>query len=96
MCIGSTDERLKQWVRLKRLGLKGGLKSIEQQLGMDRSEETSGLSGWDAVRLWNLWQAGNEDAGEVLMRYNREDVVNMEYLLQWAYPRMEDMITSYP
>ena len=53
---------------LKRLGLKGGLKSIEQQLGLNRSDETGGLSGWDAVRLWELWQAGNEDAGEVLLR----------------------------
>ncbi|MEP6754732.1 MAG: ribonuclease H-like domain-containing protein [Chthonomonadales bacterium] len=73
---------------LKRLGYKGGLKSIEQQLGMDRSDETSGLGGWDAVRLWNLWQSGNEDALEILLRYNKEDVVNMEYLLEFAYAKM--------
>jgi uncharacterized protein len=73
---------------LKRLGYRGGLKAIEDRLGIERSEETQGLSGWDAVRLWNLWRAGNAKALEVLLAYNREDVLNMQTLLEWAYPRM--------
>jgi uncharacterized protein YprB with RNaseH-like and TPR domain len=73
---------------LKRLGYSGGLKLIEDRLGIERSEETQGLSGWDAVRLWYLWRGGNRKALEVLLAYNREDVLNMETLLQWAYPRI--------
>jgi len=36
---------------LHRLGLTGGLKRIETELGISRSGETTGLSGFDAVRL---------------------------------------------
>jgi hypothetical protein len=36
---------------LRRLGLTGGPKRIETQLGLSRSGETTGLSGFDAVRL---------------------------------------------
>ena len=36
---------------LRRLGLRGGLKRIEQTLGIARPSELDGLSGWDAVRL---------------------------------------------
>src|SRR5437870_5782225 len=37
---------------LKRLGYSGGLKRVESALGITRSPQTVGLSGWDAVRLW--------------------------------------------
>ena len=70
---------------LRRLGLSGGLKSIEQQLGLSRSSETTGLSGWDAVRLWREWRRGSEEARELLLRYNAEDVVNMAPLARLAY-----------
>lgn len=79
---------------LKRLGYRGGLKAIEDRLGITRSEDTQGLSGWDAVRLWNLWRGGNARALEVLLDYNREDVLNMEVLLNWAYPRMVELSRS--
>jgi uncharacterized protein YprB with RNaseH-like and TPR domain len=79
---------------LKRLGYSGGLKRIEEKLGIDRTEETRGLSGWDAVRLWRMYRAGNEKALEVLLTYNREDVLHMENLLQWAYPRLVAHLTG--
>lgn len=58
--------------------LKGGLKRVEQRLGIHR--DTEGLNGWDAVRLWNAHRAGDNGALEVLLRYNREDVENLEAL----------------
>lgn len=79
---------------LKRLGLSGGLKKVEDKLGIDRTEETAGLSGWDAVRLWRMYQAGNEQALELLLTYNREDVLHMENLLQWAYPRLVSLLSD--
>jgi len=36
---------------LRRLGLTGGPKRIETELGLSKSDETTGLSGFDAVRL---------------------------------------------
>jgi len=73
---------------LRRVGLKGGLKSIEQQLGIARSEDTTGLSGRDAITLWRLFQRGDESALETLIAYNREDVVNLETLAGIAFDRL--------
>jgi hypothetical protein len=70
---------------LRRLGYKGGLKSIERQLGIERSPETQGLDGWDAVRLWREWEQGSEESLELLKAYNREDIVNLERLMRFAY-----------
>lgn len=73
---------------LKRLGYRGGLKSIETQMGIQRSSDTRGLSGWDAVRLWNEYRRGRERSLETLLAYNGEDVRNMATLLADAYRRM--------
>lgn len=56
--------------------LKGGLKKVEEKLGIARA--TKGIDGWMAVQLW--WDYVNhQDAGalQTLLRYNREDVVNL-------------------
>jgi uncharacterized protein YprB with RNaseH-like and TPR domain len=73
---------------LKKLGYRGGLKSIEQQMGIVRSNATTGLSGWDAVRLWQEYRRGKERSLEVLLEYNAEDVRNMSDLLAEGYRRM--------
>ena len=70
---------------LRRIGLSGGLKSIEQQLGLSRSEETENMSGWDAVRLWKRYQRGDSDSLDLLLQYNREDVVNLKKILEMCY-----------
>jgi len=75
---------------LKRLGFRGGLKSIEKRLGIARSDETDGLGGWDAVKLWREYQAGSRAALDVLIAYNREDVVNLERLAEIAYGKMRE------
>ena len=75
---------------LRRLDLTGGLKRIERQLGVVRSPETEGLDGWDAVRLWREWERGSQEALDLLIAYNKEDVLNMETLLKHAYPRLRE------
>ncbi|MFO7963850.1 MAG: ribonuclease H-like domain-containing protein [Desulfobacterales bacterium] len=72
---------------LRRLGYSGGLKSCERQLGIDRGELT-GIDGFFAVRLWEdyVWRK-NEYALETLLRYNIEDVVNLEKLMIMAFNR---------
>ncbi len=79
---------------LKKLGLRGGLKSIEQQMGISRSNATTGLSGWDAVRLWNEYRSGRERSLEVLLEYNAEDVRNMSDLLAEGYRRMSRRVLT--
>lgn len=73
---------------LRRLGLRGGLKAIERQLGMSRSAETEGLGGWDAVRLWREWEMGHEASLQILLAYNREDTRNMLPLMKLAYEEL--------
>jgi len=46
----------------EKIGYSGGLKKIESLLGMRRSDETNGITGFDAVRLWNKYERGNSEA----------------------------------
>ncbi len=73
---------------LKKIGYSGGLKKIECSLGMKRSEETHGISGFDAVRLWNKYERGDDEALETLIKYNREDVENLKTIIEMTYPKM--------
>ncbi len=73
---------------LHRLGLHGGLKAIEEKLGIERSEETQGLTGHDAVRLWRRFGRGDDDALEILLKYNEEDIVHLKPLADHAYRRL--------
>jgi hypothetical protein len=75
---------------LRRLGFRGGLKSIESQFGIRRSERTAGLDGWDAVRLWNEYRAGSQEALQLLVEYNTEDVANLEGLMAAAYEGLRE------
>jgi len=60
----------------RRAGLKGGLKQLEERFGIARS--TRGMNGWDALRLWARYEnEGDRAALEVLLEYNREDVMNL-------------------
>ena len=62
----------------RRVGLTGGLKSIERQLDLARDREFAMMTGQDAVHLWNLWdRRGNAKALDLLLRYNEADVVNL-------------------
>lgn len=58
--------------------LKGGLKAVEQRLGIHRDSE--GLNGLDAMRLWSAHQRGDSEALDILLRYNKEDCENLEIL----------------
>jgi uncharacterized protein len=75
---------------LRKVGIRGGLKKIEKAFGIQRSPETDGLTGYDAVRLWRRFEVLRDDrALETLIAYNREDVVNLERLAAIACERLE-------
>ncbi|HTT26096.1 MAG TPA: ribonuclease H-like domain-containing protein [Thermoplasmata archaeon] len=69
---------------LYRLGHAGGLKRIEERLGVARAGELKGVDGLEAVRLWHAHRAGRSGALERLIEYNRADTVNLEPLLAYA------------
>ncbi len=62
----------------RKCGFTGGLKSIETRMGISRPEDVKGMSGEDAVRLWRIFERGNNrNALKLLLKYNMEDVVNL-------------------
>ncbi len=69
------------------LGLKGGLKGCEKQLGIHRGN-LDGMDGSFAISLWHRYQNNNDKrALETLLAYNIEDTVNLERLAVEAYNR---------
>jgi len=74
----------------KTLGLTGGLKRIEREIGLER--ERSDISGRDAVRLWHEHEAGVEGSLETLISYNREDAVNLEALADEVTGRLHETV----
>ncbi|MEN3001173.1 MAG: ribonuclease H-like domain-containing protein [Armatimonadota bacterium] len=77
---------------LRRLGLRGGLKRIEQTLGLLRDPDVEGMDGLAAVRLWQAYCAGHSEALEMLLRYNREDILNLKPLAELAYQRLKERL----
>jgi uncharacterized protein len=71
-----------------RLGQRGGLKVVERELGIGRPPTVAGLSGLDAIRLWNAHLAGDPSALRVLVEYNLHDAVNLRTLADLGYNRM--------
>ncbi len=60
----------------KQLGIKGGLKALEKMYGIPR--KTDGITGYQAVILWERYiRDGQLDALDLLLEYNKEDVVNL-------------------
>jgi uncharacterized protein YprB with RNaseH-like and TPR domain len=76
----------------RRLALRGGLKHIERELGIDRHSSIRNLDGFDAVRLWFGWRHGDAIARETLLNYNRADTENLVTLADRLY---EDMALRF-
>lgn len=79
---------------LRSIGYRGGLKAIEKEFGIERSDATTGLTGYDAVKLWRRAERGNEEAREVFIQYNREDTVNLEKLAKAAVGKLRDGVRN--
>lgn len=71
-----------------RLGYRGGLKKIEQDCGIVRDRDISGMEGLEAVWLWQDYLGGDISALERLIRYNRADIINLEPLMEKGFHEM--------
>ncbi len=79
---------------LRRLGLVGGLKRIEQTLGIGSRDGVEGIHGLDAVRLWESYRRGHPESLERLVRYNRADTENLAPLLDFAVRELEQRLRA--
>jgi uncharacterized protein len=70
----------------RRVGLRGGLKSVEQTVGIARPPHLRGVGGLDAVALWRSFQ-GNDDVAALrfLVEYNLYDAFQLRALADLAY-----------
>lgn len=71
---------------LSSINIRGGLKKIEAQFGMEREDDLKGLNGYDAVLLWQAYKKRNDKiALDKLVRYNAADISNLKTLMEWTY-----------
>jgi uncharacterized protein YprB with RNaseH-like and TPR domain len=79
---------------LKKMGLRGGLKAIEKQVGLSRDPMVEGMNGFDAVLLWKAYQWGDQSALERLILYNTMDIVQLKPLMELSVREMKKRLLS--
>ncbi len=78
----------------RRVRLKGGLKQVEDSLGLARPLHLRGVNGWDAVVLWRAYQrSANLEALRYLVEYNLYDSINLRSLLDVVYNRAAEQLS---
>jgi uncharacterized protein YprB with RNaseH-like and TPR domain len=81
---------------LHSLGVKGGLKGSERQLGLSRPGMEE-VDGFVAVLLWQEYQRQREPAAlESLLAYNLQDAINLETLMVHAWNRKLAELADLP
>jgi len=79
---------------LRRVGMRGGLKSCERQCGIERGD-LDGVDGYAAVLLWREYECtGDEAVLETLLAYNAMDTVTLEQLMVMAHNAMIRNLTG--
>ncbi len=70
----------------RRVGLRGGLKAVEQLVGIPRPPHLRGVSGFQAVLLWRTWLVNDELAAlRFLVEYNLYDAFQLRALADATY-----------
>ena len=78
---------------LFRLQMRGGLKNIEKQLGINRPKYLRRIDGYHAILLWEKFQKGDSRALNALLHYNQQDTANLHFLMHYSYNKL---IESFP
>jgi uncharacterized protein YprB with RNaseH-like and TPR domain len=79
---------------LRKLGYRGGLKTIEKTFSLSRASEIEGMTGYDAVRLWKAYENGDRSALKRLIQYNTADIVHLKPLMEKGYYEMKRRLLS--
>jgi predicted nuclease with RNAse H fold/dephospho-CoA kinase len=72
----------------RRVGLTGGQKAIENELGLNLRQDLDGVDGFAAVLLWHKYLRGDVNSLRRLIRYNRADIAAMGNLMDEALARL--------
>lgn len=80
----------------RELGLSGGLKDMEQQLGISRAADIKEVRGSEAIQLWGRWKAGDAESYRRLTVYCKADCSNLLPFADLLYRRRwEKVHTPY-
>lgn len=75
------------------VGLLGGLKDMEKQVGIVRPAEIKDMRGAEAIQLWGQWKnSGDVAAYRKLTTYCKADCVNLRDFTQAVYAKKWDTI----
>jgi uncharacterized protein YprB with RNaseH-like and TPR domain len=77
-------------IAARKLKINLGLKKLETLFGINRDENVKGLDGYAAVRLWDEYKKGSLEARELLLKYNKEDTINLLGLAEILYQKLKD------
>ena len=78
---------------VRRVRLKGGLKEVEENLGLHRPPHLKGIRGFDAIRLWREWETyRNPDSLRILVEYNLYDAINLRSLVDLCISRAAEQL----
>lgn len=74
-----------------KIGLKGGLKDIEKEVGIKRKNPiVDNLSNGDPYKLWRMFNgSGDKYYLNLLVEYNLEDVINLRKLADYCYKNLK-------
>jgi uncharacterized protein YprB with RNaseH-like and TPR domain/predicted nuclease with RNAse H fold/dephospho-CoA kinase len=75
----------------KRVGLVGGQKEVECNVGLQRPGVLSGLRGEAAPLLWHRYRRGDLDSLRLLLSYNHADIEGMKFILDTVIERLVEL-----
>jgi uncharacterized protein YprB with RNaseH-like and TPR domain len=69
------------------MGLNGGLKDMEKQIGITRAADIKEMRGLEAIQLWGAWKSGDQGAYQRLTTYCKADCVNLKEFADHIYAK---------
>jgi uncharacterized protein YprB with RNaseH-like and TPR domain/predicted nuclease with RNAse H fold/dephospho-CoA kinase len=75
----------------KRVGLVGGQKDVESNVGLHRPGVLSNLRGEAAPLLWHRYRRGDLESLRLLLSYNHADIEGMKFILDTVIERLVEL-----
>ena len=77
----------------RKLGLTGGLKNIEKELGIKRRNIIEDFNGGDALTLWRMYKSTGDDYYlNLLVEYNEYDIMNLKLVAEKCVKKMKESL----
>jgi len=79
----------------RKVGLSGGLKTVEHSLGITRNSMIRSFNGGDALTLWRMYRAtGDSYYLDLLVEYNEDDVISLKQIMEHASRKLRAVYSN--